>query len=72
MTQILEKAWESVLNLPEDRQNSIAHIILDEIQDEIEWDSNFEKSQNKLSLIADKVRSDIDSGRVQEIGFGDL
>ena len=42
MAQILEKAWNSVLNFPEDRQESIAHIVLEEIQDDIDWHNRFE------------------------------
>ncbi|MBM2816483.1 MAG: hypothetical protein HW421_3245 [Ignavibacteria bacterium] len=72
MTQILEKAWNSVLTLPEDRQDLIAYMILEEIEDEKFWDRQFEESQNKLSNIADKVRNDIKSGRVQKNGFGEL
>jgi hypothetical protein len=72
MTQILEKAWKTVLNLPEDRQELIAYMILDEIQDERLWEKKFDKSQEKLSLIADKVRKDIRLGRVHQKGFGAL
>jgi hypothetical protein len=72
MTAILEKAWKSVLNLPEDRQEFIAHLIIEEIQDEKLWEKKFIKSQKKLSLIADKVRNDIRTGRIQKKGFGEL
>lgn len=72
MTQILEEAWNSVLNLPADRQDSIACIIMDELEDELVWENKFDKSQSELSLVADKIRADIKSGRFQEKGFGDL
>ena len=72
MTQILEEAWNSVVNLPADRQDSIACIILEELQDELVWESKFEKSQSELSVLADKVRADIKAGKFQQKGFGDL
>jgi len=72
MTQILEEAWNSVINLTEERQDSIACIILDEIKDEQDWDARFENSQSKLALIADRVKAGIKLGNFQEKGFGEL
>jgi hypothetical protein len=72
MTQTLEKAWNSVLNLSEDRQDLIAYMILEELQDEKLWDKSFENSKGKLSLIAEKVRNDIRARRNLETKFNNL
>ena len=72
MTQVLEKAWNKVINLPVERQELIAYMILDEIDDEAIWNKKFNNSQDKLKLIADKVRQDIKSGKVHQKGFGEL
>jgi len=72
MTQILEQAWNKIINLPEDKQELIAYMILDEIQDENLWDIKFFNSREKLTLIADKVRNDIKEGRIRKKGFGEL
>jgi hypothetical protein len=72
MTQILEKAWNKVINLPEAQQDSIAHIIMDAINDDELWDKQFLSTQDKLSILAEKVRNDIKDGKVKNIGFGEL
>ena len=66
MTQILEKGWNSLLELPDERQDLIAYMILEEIEDERLWQKQFMKSEEKLSLITNKVREDIKLGRVQK------
>lgn len=70
MTQLLEKAIREISRLPVSEQNTIASIILDELLDEKEWDTAFAKSQDKLSKLAEKVRSDIREGRIKKMGFG--
>ena len=72
MTQILQDTWNSVLNLPEDKQDLIAYIIIEEINDDYIWDDKISKSHEKFSRIANNAREDIKAGRVQEKGFGDL
>ncbi len=72
MTQTLEKAWNTLIKLPEEKQESIAYIILDEIKDEQHWDTQFSNSENELISIADKVRMDIKAGNFLEKGFGEL
>jgi hypothetical protein len=72
MTQTLERAWETLISLPEDRQEIIANIILDEIQDELHWDNQFSKSEQELRKLANNVRDDIISGKYIEKGFGEL
>lgn len=72
MTQLLEKAITEVSKLPEEEQDAIATLILDEIIDEQQWDQQFARSQDCLSQMADKVRADIRAGRVRKMGFDDL
>lgn len=72
MTKLLEKAIAEIEKLPKKDQDSIAQIILDEIEDEKKWDKAFAKSQHKLSKIAEKVRADIKAGRTRKIGIDQL
>ncbi|MFH1049520.1 MAG: hypothetical protein V1779_01160 [bacterium] len=65
MTQLLLQAWAKLIVLAEDRQESIAYLILEEIQDEILWNRQFENSQVELTTLAQKVRKDISAGRIQ-------
>jgi hypothetical protein len=70
MTQLLEKAIREISKLPVTEQDIIAGIILDELLDEKKWDTAFTKSQDKLSKLAEKVRSDVREGRIRKMGFG--
>ena len=72
MTQLLKKALVEVNKLPPDKQDTIASIILEELEDERRWDRSFADSQDKLAQLAQKVRTDIDAGRVHKIGFDEL
>jgi hypothetical protein len=72
MTPLLEQAWAAVQSLPEPDQDTIASLIMDEIADEQQWDEQFSRSQPQLKRWADKVRSDIQSGRVRRGGIDEL
>ncbi|OGU12232.1 MAG: hypothetical protein A2X61_10660 [Ignavibacteria bacterium GWB2_35_12] len=72
MTQTLEKAWNTLINLPEEKQESIAYMILDEINDEQQWENQFSNSEQELIKISNKVRIDIKVGSFKEKGFGEL
>ena len=50
MTQLLEKAYARIAQLPEQDQNGIASIILDELEDEEEWSRQFAGSANVPAL----------------------
>ena len=62
MTQLLEKALTEVYKLSPEKQDAIAAIILEELEDEQRWDKAFAESQDQL---AQKVRADIKAGCVK-------
>ena len=70
MTQLLKKALIEVNKLPPDKQDTIASIILEELEDERRWDRSFADSQDKLAQLAQKVRTDIEVGRVHKCRMG--
>lgn len=72
MTQLLERALTEVYKLPPEKQDAIAAVILEELEDEQRWDAAFAASQDKLAKLAQKVRTDIKAGRVQKMGFDEL
>ncbi len=72
MTQSLEEALSVVYKLSSEKQDRITALILAELKDEQYWDASFEASQDKLSLLAKKVRLDIKAGRVKKMGFDEL
>ena len=72
MTQLLEKALDEVYKLPPEKQDAIATLILEELEDERLWDKAFAESQDKLVLLARKVRADIKTGRIRKMEIDEL
>ena len=69
---LLEMAITEVRKLPEDKQDAIAALIIEELEDEGRWDSAFASSQDELSKLAQKARADRGAGRGRELGFDDV
>lgn len=63
MTTLLKKALEKTSLLSDEEQNKIAQIILDEISDDESWTSKFSKSQEELSILADKALKNYKEGK---------
>ena len=72
MTQLLEKVLTEVHKLPPEKQDAIAAVILEELEDAQLWDKAFSESEDKLSQLAQKVRTDIKAGRVRKMGIDEL
>ncbi len=68
MPQLLEKALHEVSKLPLEKQEAIASIIIEELEDERRWDEAFAASQDKLAKLAQKVREDVKAGRFKKMG----
>ena len=65
MTYPLEQAISAVQSLPESDQDMIASLIMAELADQERWENQFAASQPQLAKLADKVRADIQAGRVR-------
>jgi hypothetical protein len=72
MTQLLEKVLTEVQKLPPEKQDAIAAVILEELEDAQLWDKAFSESQDKLAQLAQKVRTDIKAGRIRKMGIDEL
>ena len=72
MTQLLEKVLTEVYKLPPEKQDAIAAVILEELEDERLWDKTFAASQDQLAQLARKVRADIKTGRIKQMGIDEL
>ena len=72
MTQLLEKVLTEVQKLPPEKQDAIAAVILEELEDAQLWDKAFSESEDKLSRLAQKVRTDIKAGRIKKMGIDEL
>jgi hypothetical protein len=64
MNTLLEKAFAAVAQLPESAQESIASLILDEIEAERGWDERFANSQDQLGELVRLAREEAARGRV--------
>jgi hypothetical protein len=72
MTQLLERALAEIQKLSVPEQDAIAAVILDELADDQRWDEAFARSSDQLAQLAQKVREDVETGRVHEIGWDEL
>jgi hypothetical protein len=61
---LLEKSLAEVARLPEVAQETIASLILDEIEAERGWDERFANSQDQLGELARSARAEVERGEV--------
>jgi len=72
MTTLLNEAFKKASRLPENIQDEIASQLIEDIENEIGWESAFEKTQDELNKLADKALEDFEAGRVRKMGFDEL
>lgn len=72
MTNLLKKAIKKTSVLPDEEQDKIAQIILDEIEDEKKWNLQFKNSKDELSLLADMAIKDYNEGKTEPLDEDDL
>ena len=58
MTQLLEKAYARITQLPDTDQDTIATLILEELDSEEQWNQQFSASADVLSRLAQKALSE--------------
>jgi hypothetical protein len=66
MTKLLDAALAKVAQLPEDDQERIASLILEELESEAAWQERFRSSQTKLADLAAGARQEIARGEVRD------
>jgi hypothetical protein len=71
MNALLEKAFAEIARLPEPAQETIASLILDEIQAERGWDERFANSQDQLGELVRLARGEAARGDVRPYGPAD-
>ena len=67
MTELLEQAIIKLKNLPASQQNAMATMILEELEDEQRWDEAFERSPDKLALLAAEAMAEYRAGKTQPL-----
>jgi hypothetical protein len=72
MTTLLNEAFKKASRLPESIQDEIASQLIEDIENEIGWETAFEETQDKLDKLAEKALRDFNDGRVTKMGFDEL
>jgi len=74
MSELMEKAIQKVKQLPEHDQESIAWIILQEIESEHRWEELFGRPQSAdvLARMADEALAEARAGRARPFDVNDL
>ena len=74
MTRLMEAAFAEAAKLPDEQQDALAAVILQEIDSERRWDELFARpeSQDLLARLADKAIADHRAGRTRKLDLGDL
>ena len=72
MTELLSKAFEQAVKLPQTLQDEIAEQLLKDIEGELKWDETLAKSHDKLAKLADQALKEFKTGRTQKMGFDEL
>ena len=65
MTELLKKAIAKAGQLPDSDQDSLARIILDELEGDARWDQLFVQTREKLAKLAARAWAEFESGRAQ-------
>jgi hypothetical protein len=63
MTELLEQAIIKLKSLPASQQDAMARMILEELEDEQQWDEAFARSPDALALLADQAMAEYRAGK---------
>ena len=74
MSELIEQVIQKIKQLPEQDQESIASIILQEIESEHRWDKLFGRPESAdiLSRMADKALAEVRAGRATPLDVNAL
>ena len=69
MTTLLKNAFSKASALPEQQQDALAQLLLDEMQDEARWDAAFARSQDMLAGMAAEAMEEYRAGETRDISI---
>ena len=67
MTELLEKAFAEASKLPQEAQDMLAKMLLDDLAAEEKWDETFANSQDKLARLADEALVEYQQGKTKKL-----
>ena len=69
VTKLLKKAFERASGLPEEEQDALAAILLEEMADEQRWAKAFEGSGAALDKLAEEALKELRDGQTKPLEF---
>ena len=67
MNATLEEAIARLKNLPDDQQEAMGAIILEELEDEAGWNERFGQTQDVLRKLGEEAQAEYRAGKTQEM-----
>jgi len=67
MSSTLQEAFERAAALPQDQQEALAAILLEEIASEKRWQESFAQSRGVLDKLAEEALAEDDQGRTVDL-----
>ena len=67
MTNLLQKAFDEALKLPETEQDALGRFLLDELASERRWEELFAGSHDVLADLADEALAEHRAGRTEKL-----
>ena len=67
MTELLERAIARLKTLPTKEQDAIATLIMEELEDDQQWDESFARSPDLLAKLAAEAMVEHRAGKTQEL-----
>jgi hypothetical protein len=67
VTELLEAAIARLKALPTERQDTIATLILEELEEEQRWDESFARSPDLLAKLATEAMTEHQAGKTHEL-----
>ena len=67
MTKLLQRAFDEASKLPEDEQDTLGRILLEELASARRWEELFSGSHDLLGKLADQALAEHRTGRTQKL-----
>jgi hypothetical protein len=67
MTKLLEKAFNEASKLPEEDQDALAEMLLDDLAAEERWADALANSQDALAALADEALAEFERGETKPL-----
>ena len=66
MTKLLERAISEISKLPEEEQDALASVIMEEMLAEKQWTRSFSNSQDLLVEMAEEAEKEYEAGETRK------